>query len=180
MSFYLIKALPSFCNSQCRIPSLSIKCKHHEHSHNVRTKKNQQKPIDYLNLKKSSLAVQIGAILATVEPAMAVTGENNREDLVWVLIQLGIVAFWYFLIMPPIIMNWLRIRWYRRKLGEMYLQFMFVFMFFPGILLWAPFLNFRKFPRDPDMKYPWSTPDDPTKIKNDYLKFPWAKPEDYS
>lgn len=32
----------------------------------------------------------------------------------------------------PIIMNWLRVRWYKRKLFEMYVQFMFVFMFFPG------------------------------------------------
>ncbi|RRT85893.1 hypothetical protein GW17_00018399, partial [Ensete ventricosum] len=28
------------------------------------------------------------------------------------------------------------------------------------LMLWAPFLNFRKFPRDPTMEYPWSTPKD--------------------
>lgn len=130
--------------------------------------------------------------------------------------------------LQPIILNWLRIRWYRRNLLEMYFQFMFVFIFFPGwdalfhshfkwnkqimiilllssldsrilssilkvqftyvidhrllcsVLLWAPFLNFRKFPRDPSMKYPWSTPQDPAKIKNDYLKYPYAEPEDYA
>lgn len=48
-----------------------------------------------------------------------------------------------------------------------------------SLLLWAPFLNFRKFPRDPSMKYPWETPEDPSKIKNAYLKYPWAAPEDY-
>ena len=91
------------------------------------------------------------------------TGVNNEEDLASVLIQLGIVAFGYLIIMPvrkcylislpesflylivksiifiiflvelqPIILNWLRIRWYRRNLLEMYFQFMFVFIFFPG------------------------------------------------
>ncbi|KAE9450921.1 hypothetical protein C3L33_17178, partial [Rhododendron williamsianum] len=34
--------------------------------------------------------------------------------------------------LQPIILNWLRIRWYRRKLLETYVQFMLVFMFFPG------------------------------------------------
>ncbi|TXG57160.1 hypothetical protein EZV62_018473 [Acer yangbiense] len=79
----------------------------------------------------------------------------------------------------PIILNWLRLRWYRRKLLEMYFQFMFVFLFYPGIMVWAPFLNFRKFPRDTSMKYPWSVPEDPSKVRNAYAKFPWADPEDY-
>ena len=35
-----------------------------------------------------------------VEPAYAVTGVNNEEDFAWVLIQLGISAFIYFLVMP--------------------------------------------------------------------------------
>ncbi|GLT97924.1 hypothetical protein SLE2022_154660 [Rubroshorea leprosula] len=134
----------------------------------------------FFDVKKTSLAIQVGALLATFEkPALAVTGVNNEQDFVTAVIELGIVAVWYFLIMPPIIMNWLRIRWYRRKLLEMYLQFMCVFIFFPGLLLWAPFLNFRKFPRDPSMEYPWDTPKDPSKIKNAYLKYPWAAPEDY-
>lgn len=56
---------------------------------------------------------------------------------------------------------------------------MMVMMMNCRILLWAPFLNFRKFPRDPSMKYPWSVPEDPSKIKNAYLKYPFAQPEDY-
>ncbi|KAL2545954.1 NAD(P)H-quinone oxidoreductase subunit L [Forsythia ovata] len=131
-------------------------------------------------IKQSGLAIQVGTILATVvEPALAVTGVNDEEDLLWVLIQLGISAFLYFIVAPPIILNWLRIRWYKRNLLEMYVQFMFVFMFYPGVLLWAPFLNFRKFPRDPSMKYPWSTPQNPSQIKGGFLKYPWAQPEDY-
>ncbi|MBA0738629.1 hypothetical protein Gogos_011961, partial [Gossypium gossypioides] len=138
------------------------------------------KPNNYLDAKKTSLAVPIAALLSTFElPALAVTGVNNEPDLITVIIQIGIIAFGYFLIVPPIIMNWLRIRWYRRNLLEMYLQFMCVFLFFPGLLLWAPFLNFRKFPRDKSLKYPWDTPKDPSQVKNAYLKYPFAKPEDY-
>ncbi|KAL9241925.1 hypothetical protein vseg_015977 [Gypsophila vaccaria] len=117
---------------------------------------------------KSSLLVQMGLLVTAVEPAIAVTGVNNEPDLVNVLIQIG-----------PIIMNWLRIRWYKRNLLEMYFQFMFVFIFFPGVLLWAPFLNFRKFPRDPSMKYPWSKPENPSEIRGGFLKYPWGSIEDY-
>jgi hypothetical protein len=139
------------------------------------------KLVDYFNPIKSSLPIQVGALLCTVvQPVCAVTGENNMEyDLTRDLIESGIAAFIYFLIAPPLILNWLRIRWYRKKLLETYVVFMLVFMFFPGLLLWAPFLNFRKFPRDPSIKYPWSTPEDPSKIPKPVLKYPWASPEDY-
>ncbi|KAI3696278.1 hypothetical protein L1987_79290 [Smallanthus sonchifolius] len=144
-------------------------------------KNDNKKDDDGFGLTKPSLAIQVGVLLSSVvsEPALAVTGVNHEEDFVWVLIQLAICAFFYFLVAPPFIMNWLRIRWYKRNLLEMYVQFMFVFMFFPGVLLWAPFINFRKFPRDPDMKYPWSVPEDPSKIRNSYRKFPWATIDDY-
>lgn len=33
-------------------------------------------------------------------PALAVTGVNNEPDLITVIIQLGIIAFGYFLIVP--------------------------------------------------------------------------------
>lgn len=32
----------------------------------------------------------------------------------------------------PIIMNWMRLRWFKRKFVETYLQFMFTYLFFPG------------------------------------------------
>lgn len=34
------------------------------------------------------------------EPALALTGVNEGEDLVWILIQSGISAFLYFLVAP--------------------------------------------------------------------------------
>ncbi|CAM8878377.1 hypothetical protein QQ045_020275 [Rhodiola kirilowii] len=140
----------------------------------------QKQPLEQLGFCTTRLALQVGALIVTSEqPALAITGVNNQEDFTWVLIQLGISALIYFLMVPPFIMNWLRLRWYKRNLIEMYLQFMCVFIFFPGMMLWAPFVNVRKLPRDPNMKYPWSVPDDPSKIKNDYLRYPWAKDEDY-
>lgn len=136
-----------------------------------------------INWNRINQAVQVGGVLLSnvvvAHPVLAETGVNYEEDLVWILIQSGISAFLYFILFPPIIMNWLRIRWYKRNLLEMYVQFMFVFLFFPGLLLWAPFLNFRKFPRDPSMKYPWSTPQDPSQVRGGFLKYPWAGPEDY-
>lgn len=59
------------------------------------------------------------------QPAFAVTGVNNEEDFTWVLIQLGIIAFWYFLIMP-VSTN----------------LFVFVSLFFGWTPLWFFILNF--------------------------------------
>ncbi|KAJ0981337.1 hypothetical protein J5N97_009592 [Dioscorea zingiberensis] len=124
-------------------------------------------------LEKLSVLLQCGTILSSIgaPPALAVTGVNDEIDLVSLLVSGGIISFFYFIVIPPIIMNWMRLRWYKRKFAEMFFQFMFVFVFFPGLMLWAPFLNFRKFPRDPTMKYPWSTPKaDVPMYKNRYEK----------
>ncbi|KAK0573352.1 hypothetical protein LWI29_006877 [Acer saccharum] len=181
-SLQIPKALPSLSSSsvQCTTKTpFYISSKLNPTNPHKKLASITQKAVDYFDGKGSAFAIQAGAlVLAT--PALAVTGENNYVvDLNIVIIKLGAIAFWYFLIMPPIILNWLRLRWYRRKLLEMYFQFMFVFLFYPGIMVWAPFLNFRKFPRDPSMKYPWSVPEDPSKVRNAYAKFPWADPEDY-
>ncbi|KAH6827755.1 hypothetical protein C2S53_011832 [Perilla frutescens var. hirtella] len=184
LSFHIPKALPSLSPpNQSNHHPFSISCQRKD-SHHKRQQActiTERKEIQDSRSGVLSLALQVGGvIMATVaEPAFAVTGVNEEDDLVWTLIQLGISAFFYFIAVPPIIMNWLRTRWYKRNLLEMYVQFMFVFMFFPGVLLWAPFLNFRKFPRDPDMKYPWSVPQNPSEIKGGFLKYPWAKLEDY-
>ncbi|XP_071686312.1 NAD(P)H-quinone oxidoreductase subunit L, chloroplastic [Rutidosis leptorrhynchoides] len=185
MGFNILKALPSLPHCKFHPLSTPFNQKHSYISKPNKSSKlvvvNCKKSDNEITLNKSSLAIQVGALLSTLvsEPALAVTGVNNEEDFVWQLIQLAICAFFYFLVAPPFIMNWLRIRWYKRNLLEMYVQFMFVFMFFPGVLLWAPFLNIRKFPRDPNMKYPWSVPEDPSKIRNSYRKFPWATIDDY-
>jgi hypothetical protein len=32
----------------------------------------------------------------------------------------------------PVIMNWMRLRWYKREFVETYLQFMFTYLFYPA------------------------------------------------
>ncbi|KAK3016922.1 hypothetical protein RJ639_006911 [Escallonia herrerae] len=49
----------------------------------------------------------------------------------------------------------------------------------PRVLLWAPFVNFRKLSQDPSMKYPWAKPQDTSQLEATYLKYPWAKSEEY-
>nr|CAD1827234.1 unnamed protein product [Ananas comosus var. bracteatus] len=133
-----------------------------EEEEEEKQERSRQTLLERSQFDKLVFLLQYGAVLASVEAptAWAVTGNNNEDDLVTTLISAGVIAFLYFFVAPPIIMNWMRLRWYKRKFLEMFLQFMCVFLFFPGLMLWAPFLNFRKFPRDPTMKYPWSTPKD--------------------
>ncbi|KMS96442.1 hypothetical protein BVRB_9g224960 [Beta vulgaris subsp. vulgaris] len=184
VSFHPLKALPFLSPPKCR-PSFSSK---YTHKLVCSSRPNQASSNGSISLKpnqnhfgiNSNWVISAGLFAITVaEPALAVTGVNNQEDLIWVLIKCGVLAFGYFLIMPPIILNWLRIRFYRRNLLEMYFQFMCVFIFFPGVLLWAPFLNFRKFPRDPSLKYPWSKPENPSQVKGGFRKYPWATIDDY-
>ncbi|KAL0424627.1 UNVERIFIED_CONTAM: hypothetical protein Sradi_0997500 [Sesamum radiatum] len=156
-SFHILKALPSLspplhCKSKCKIRLLSISCQQYRNQ-NVSSRKQVStshasitNKIQDSRAKIVSLAVQVGGILATVaQPAFAVTGVNEEEDLIWILIQSGISAFLYFIVCSR---------------------------------CWGT-INFRKFPRDPTMKYPWSTPQDPSQIKGGFLKYPWAQPEDY-
>lgn len=112
--------------------------------------------------------LQCGAVWAAVEApaALAVTGEEDI-DLLGILPPLAVFAFFYFLVAPPVIMNWMRLRWYKREFVETYLQFMFTYLFYPAMMFWAPFVNFRKFPRDPTMKYPWSKPKEGTPLFKD-------------
>ncbi|KAM1190250.1 hypothetical protein ACFX2I_010889 [Malus domestica] len=188
-SFQIPPALPSLSRSR-RSSSLPVTSQH-RHAINVKPEKivkrirtfafsDQSKANRLFHLKKSSLAIQVGEGLATIEqPAFAVTGINYEEDLTWVLIQSGVVAFWYFLIMPPIIMNWLRIRWYKRNLLEMYFLFMFCLVL-PCAS--APFLiiSFGFFliilNKPPKFGETWI----PDQIKAGFLKYPFAEPEDSS
>ncbi|RWW89818.1 hypothetical protein BHE74_00001146, partial [Ensete ventricosum] len=77
--------------------------------------------------------------------AMAVTGNNMEEDLVTTLVSGGIVAILYLFVIP---VSPERLAAFGCRADSLVL------------MLWAPFLNFRKFPRDPTMEYPWSTPKD--------------------
>ncbi|CAN6204429.1 unnamed protein product [Urochloa humidicola] len=120
-------------------------------------------------LQRLAAALQLGAAWAAVEAPAAlatVTGEEDI-DILGILPPIAAFAVFYFLLAPPLIMNWMRVRWYKRKFVETYLQFMFTYLFYPALMIWAPFVNFRKFPRDPTMKYPWSKPKEGTPLFKD-------------
>ncbi|KAK3130034.1 hypothetical protein QOZ80_6BG0488060 [Eleusine coracana subsp. coracana] len=119
-------------------------------------------------LQRLASALQWGAVWAAVEApaALAVTGEDDL-DILGILPPIAVFAFFYFLVAPPLLMNWMRLRWYKRKFVETYLHFMFTYLFYPALMFWAPFVNFRKFPRDPTMKYPWSKPKEGTPLFKD-------------
>ncbi|GLJ49315.1 hypothetical protein SUGI_1042450 [Cryptomeria japonica] len=102
----------------------------------------------------SFIIIPVWALL-TSPPALALTKYTDQE---WVQIAItsAIVLFAYIIVVPLIIFNYLRLRWFKRNLPETIFQFLLVFLFFPGMLLLAPFINFRPFPKDPTMKEPWS------------------------
>ncbi|MED6182846.1 hypothetical protein PIB30_032639 [Stylosanthes scabra] len=140
LHLHLPRALPPLPTQPRGISSLFIASKHEQPSHKTTSSQSlhitcSSKRESNDSIKKQGVALHIGAALLALaeQPALAVTGENNHPvELTWILTQAAVVFFLYFLVAPPVIMNWLRIRWYRRKLGEMYLQFMFVFIFFPA------------------------------------------------
>ncbi|BBN17091.1 NAD(P)H-quinone oxidoreductase subunit L [Marchantia polymorpha subsp. ruderalis] len=82
--------------------------------------------------------------------AEAVPVEMVDDSQYWweVLLTSGACGIIYLLVIPAIIYNYLRLRWYKRNALETYFQFMLVFIFFPGLLLLAPFINFRRLPKE--------------------------------
>lgn len=53
----------------------------------------------------------------------------------------------YLLVIPAFTYFYLNLRWYTAGSVERLLMYFFVFLFFPGLLLLSPFLNFRPKPR---------------------------------
>ncbi len=58
------------------------------------------------------------------------------------------VAGTYLLVVPLALIFYLRRRWYVAGSVERTLLYGLVFVFFPGMLLFSPFLNFRPQPRN--------------------------------
>jgi len=96
------------------------------------------------------MALSMAAFALAGGPALA------REDITrftpdqWINIYIttGICVVLYFLVIPIVIYNYLRLRWYKRSTLETFFQFLLVFLFFPGMLILAPFINFRRLPND--------------------------------
>jgi NAD(P)H-quinone oxidoreductase subunit L len=49
----------------------------------------------------------------------------------------------YLLVMPLLVYYYLKARWYVTSSVERVFMYLLVFIFFPGMLVLAPFLNFR-------------------------------------
>ncbi|KAG6547077.1 hypothetical protein Mapa_011327 [Marchantia paleacea] len=100
-------------------------------------------------------AAFVGLSILTIGVAGPALAEAAPVEMVddsqywWeVLLTSGACGIIYLLVIPAIIYNYLRLRWYKRSALETYFQFMLVFVFFPGLLLLAPFINFRRLPKE--------------------------------
>lgn len=64
-------------------------------------------------------------------------------DLLITLALYGGLAGVYLVIMPLVILFYLKTNWHRAGSVERTLLYGLMFVFFPGMLLFSPFLNFR-------------------------------------
>ena len=70
----------------------------------------------------------------------------SNEVLITLALYVGLGGT-YLLVIPGILMLYLKQRWYTAGSVERTLLYALVFVFFPGMLLFSPFLNFRPAPR---------------------------------
>lgn len=60
-----------------------------------------------------------------------------------ILIIYAALAGAYLLVIPAIVYAYLNIRWYVASSWERVFMYFLMFLFFPGMLVLSPFLNFR-------------------------------------
>ena len=60
-----------------------------------------------------------------------------------ILIIYAALAGAYFIVMPAIVYAYLKTRWYVVSSIERVFMYFLMFLFFPGMLVLSPFLNFR-------------------------------------
>ncbi|GJP39914.1 hypothetical protein CLOM_g24238 [Closterium sp. NIES-68] len=96
----------------------------------------------------STAAAFLTPLALLAAPAVAAeAGGQTDEQFVETLIYWGITAGVYLFVAPPLVYTYLRLRWYNRSTLETFFQYYLMFAFFPAMLLWAPFINFRRLPR---------------------------------
>lgn len=69
------------------------------------------------------------------------------QDLIFALVVYGALAVAYLVVVPLALLFYLQARWHRSGAVERTALYAIMFVFFPGILLFSPFLNFRPQPR---------------------------------
>jgi NAD(P)H-quinone oxidoreductase subunit L len=70
------------------------------------------------------------------------------NDLLLALGAYAVLGGTYLVVVPLALIFYVRQRWYVAGSIERTLLYGLVFAFFPGMLLFSPFLNFRPQPRD--------------------------------
>jgi len=67
----------------------------------------------------------------------------NLDTNLITLIIYAALAGAYLLVMPAIVYTYLNTRWYVASSIERVFMYFLMFLFFPGMLVLSPFLNFR-------------------------------------
>ncbi|MBC6421368.1 MAG: NAD(P)H-quinone oxidoreductase subunit L [Hormoscilla sp. SP5CHS1] len=65
------------------------------------------------------------------------------DDTLLTLLLYGVLAGAYLLVVPLLLFFYMKSRWYACSSIERGFMFFLVFLFFPGLLLLAPLVNFR-------------------------------------
>ena len=65
------------------------------------------------------------------------------QDTLLVLLAYGLLGGLYLLVIPLGLFVWMNSRWNRMGSVERLLVYGLVFLFFPGMIVFAPFLNLR-------------------------------------
>ena len=65
------------------------------------------------------------------------------QDTLLVILAYALLGGLYLLVVPLALFLWMNSRWTRMGKVERLLVYGLVFLFFPGMVVFAPFLNFR-------------------------------------
>ena len=65
------------------------------------------------------------------------------QETLFVLLAYGVVLGTYLVAVPLALYVWINLRWYRMSKFERLGVYGLVFLFFPGMIVFAPFINLR-------------------------------------
>ncbi|BEV35685.1 NAD(P)H-quinone oxidoreductase subunit L [Synechococcus sp. M16CYN] len=65
------------------------------------------------------------------------------EETLFVLLAYALIAGLYLVVVPLALYAWMNFRWHSMSKLERLVIYGFVFLFFPGMIVFAPFINFR-------------------------------------
>ena len=65
------------------------------------------------------------------------------QETLLVLLAYGLLGGLYLVVVPLALYAWMNKRWHRMGKAERLGIYGMVFLFFPGMIVFAPFLNFR-------------------------------------